>query len=89
MTKARKFRATITSNRLLRVPDDAPTGPVVVTIESSPSEAPLDEDRAVRRANRARLAGELEGKIWIADDAFAPLTEEELEEWYRPLDPDP
>jgi len=89
MTQARKFRTTIDSSRLVRVPDDAPTGPVLVTIESSPSETPLDEDRAARRANRARLAGELEGKIWIADDAFAPLTEEELEEWYRPLDLDP
>lgn len=89
MTQARKFRTTILPDRLIHLPKDIPTGPVLVTIEPSDDVAELDEERAARRANRARLAGELEGKIWIADDAFAPLSDEELEEWYRPLEPEP
>lgn len=28
-----------------------------------------------------RFLGALEGKIWYADDAFAPMTDEELKEW--------
>ena len=32
--------------------------------------------------------GALKGKMWVADDFDAPLTEEELREWYdRPIQP--
>jgi antitoxin (DNA-binding transcriptional repressor) of toxin-antitoxin stability system len=34
------------------------------------------------------LLGAMKGKIWIADDFDAPMTEEELREWYdRPIRP--
>ncbi len=86
MTHVRTFRSTVTFDRSLQVPDNALTVGAM-NIVSSPSNPQLDEGRAVRRADRTRLAGELEGRIQIADDAFAPLTEEELEVWYSPLDP--
>jgi prevent-host-death family protein len=32
---------------------------------------------------RQRTPGRLRGKIWIAPDAFDPMSEEELAEWYK------
>jgi prevent-host-death family protein len=35
----------------------------------------------IAEAPRKRTSGGFEGKIWWTDDAFDPLTEEELREW--------
>lgn len=32
-------------------------------------------------AQKERLPGGFEGKVWASDDAFDPLSEEELREW--------
>lgn len=77
MTQARKFRTTITSNRLLRVPDDAPTGPVLVTIESSPP------DLGATRPGE----GSWRGRVTVADDFDAPLPEEILRDFEGGSDP--
>ena len=39
--------------------------------------------------HRKRKPGKLKGKLWIADDFDAPMTEAELAEWYEaPLFPE-
>ncbi|MCC6625252.1 MAG: hypothetical protein IT385_28650 [Deltaproteobacteria bacterium] len=75
----------------MRLPDSVPVGRLEIEFTPANTEDEIDgvsdEERARRRANRALLEGELAGKLVIPDDAFAPMTEEELEEWYRPIDP--
>jgi prevent-host-death family protein len=40
------------------------------------------------KVDRSGFLGCMKGQIWIADDFDAPLTEEELREWYdRPIQP--
>jgi len=44
---------------------------------------PAEEPKLARR-----IPGIDKGKIWMSDDAFDPLTEEEMKEWYGgPDDP--
>ncbi len=80
MTQARKFRATITSDRTLRVPDDAPTGPVLVTIESS-----LPEGDTVAQPEMAAKPrpgeGSWRGLVTVADDFDAPLPDDILNDF--------
>jgi prevent-host-death family protein len=35
------------------------------------------------KARKPRVPGMLKGKLYIAEDAFAPMTEEELDLWYK------
>ena len=44
---------------------------------------PLVKLVPVPKRGEPREPGRSKGKIWIAPDCFDPMTEEELEEWYR------
>jgi prevent-host-death family protein len=44
---------------------------------------PLVKLVPVSNAREPRVPGRSKGRIWIAPDCFDPMTEEELEEWYR------
>jgi prevent-host-death family protein len=44
---------------------------------------PLVKLVPVPTERKPRVPGRSKGKIWIAPDCFDPMTEEELEEWYR------
>lgn len=44
---------------------------------------PYDEE-----AHRTPKLGFLRGRVWIAKDAFDPMSEAELAEWERPIFPD-
>ena len=44
---------------------------------------PLVKLVPVSKPREPRIPGRSKGKIWIAPDCFDPMTEEELEEWYR------
>lgn len=44
---------------------------------------PLVKLVPVEKKREPRIPGRSKGKIWIAPDCFNPMTEEELEEWYR------
>ncbi len=44
---------------------------------------PLVKLVPVPKERKPRVPGRGKGKIWIAPDCFDPMTEEELEEWYR------
>jgi len=46
---------------------------------------PVVEIRRVSEPRREIRIGAYDGEFEIPDDAFAPLTEEELEDWYGPL----
>jgi prevent-host-death family protein len=35
----------------------------------------------IAAAQKKRILGGFEGKVWASEDAFAPLTEEELRDW--------
>ena len=37
----------------------------------------------VEKKREPRVPGKYKGQIWIAPDCFDPMTEEELEDWYR------
>lgn len=87
MTAAKKLTIEVPPDRIVRLPDSVPIGRVEILVtQPSSQEDPDDEERARKRANRALLAGEFAGQFVVPDDAFAPMTEEELEEWYRPID---
>ena len=88
MALAKKLTINVPPDRIVRLPDSVPLGKVEILVTSlGATDEPDDEERARRRANRALLEGEFAGQFDIPDDAFAPMTEEELEEWYRPLEP--
>jgi len=88
MTAAMKLTIEVPPDRIVRLPDSVPLGRIeIVVIPPGSQDEPDDAERARRRANRALLAGEFAGQFVVPDDAFAPMTEEELEEWYRPIDP--
>jgi len=44
---------------------------------------PLVKLVPVEKKREPRVPGKYKGKIWIAPDCFDPMTEEELEDWYR------
>jgi len=44
---------------------------------------PLVKLVPVEKTREPRVPGKYKGKIWIAPDCFDPMTEEELEDWYR------
>jgi prevent-host-death family protein len=35
----------------------------------------------IAAAQKKRILGGFEGRVWASEDAFAPLTEEELRDW--------
>jgi len=37
----------------------------------------------VEKKREPRVPGKMKGQIWIAPDCFEPMTEEELNEWYK------
>jgi len=44
---------------------------------------PLVKLVPVEKKREPRVPGKYKGQIWIAPGCFDPMTEEELEEWYR------
>lgn len=87
MTLAKKLTIDVPPDRIVRLPDSVPLGKVEILVTGLGStDEPSDEERARRRANRGLLAGQFAGQFEVPDEAFAPMTEEELAEWYRPID---
>ena len=87
MTAAKKLTIEVPPDRIVRLPDSVPLGRIeILVIPTGSQDEPDDAERARRRANRALLEGEFRGQFVVPDGAFAPMTEEELEEWYRPID---
>jgi prevent-host-death family protein len=44
---------------------------------------PLVKLVPIPKERKPRVPGRYKGKIWIAPDCFAPMSEEELDEWYK------
>jgi prevent-host-death family protein len=44
---------------------------------------PLVKLVPVEEKREPRVPGKMKGQIWIAPDCFDPMTEEELDEWYK------
>ena len=44
---------------------------------------PLVKLVPVEKEKKPRVPGLYKGKIWATPDCFDPMTEEELEEWYK------
>src|SRR5436305_232419 len=64
-----------TGSRLVSIPNI-----VLAEVAAAPTPSAMEE------ADRSIGFGAFKGKIWISDDFDAPMTEEELREWEKPLD---
>jgi prevent-host-death family protein len=67
---------------LSQLADDAAGGEEIIIAKAG---KPIARLVALAPARPPRVAGLLEGKIWVADDFDAPLPEDILAEFERPL----
>ena len=44
---------------------------------------PLVKLVPIPKERKPRVPGKMRGQIWIAPDCFDPMSEEELDEWYK------
>ena len=62
--------------------DQVEQGEEVVIERNGEPVARLVRVEALKKVDRSAFFGALKGKIWMAPDWDAPMTEEELSEWY-------
>jgi hypothetical protein len=87
MTQAKKFQATLTSERMVRVPDDVPLGPVLVTVEPAEPEAPAPFKPQFEGDKRPG-EGMWRGVFEVPEDFDAPLPRDILRYFEPDGDPE-
>ncbi len=85
MTLARKLTIHVPPDRIVRLPDEVPTGDVDIEFVRAPH-LPLPSRERLRAA-RTALAGSFPALAPLGDALLDPMTNAELADWYGSIDP--